>query len=93
MKLLCNLRPSFKMCLVCFSADQTRRIGRLEGKKESVVPESTNSDKTLWRTVQVQTKIFIMSSLVRVNTVCHLTLRTYLRSAVTHVKLMPLMLN
>ena len=33
------------MCLVCSIADQTRWIGRLEGKKECLVPESTNSDK------------------------------------------------
>ena len=32
------------MCLVCSIADQTRWIGKLEGK-EFLVPESTNSDK------------------------------------------------
>ena len=33
------------MCLVCSIADQTMWTGRLEGKKECLVPESTNSDK------------------------------------------------
>ena len=33
------------MCLVCSSAAQIRWIARLEGKKEFLVSESTNSDK------------------------------------------------
>ena len=33
------------MCLVCSIANKSRWIGRLEGKKEFLVPESTNSDK------------------------------------------------
>ena len=45
------------MCLVCSGVDQISLIGRMDGKKKFLVPESvcTNSAKNAIATGQVQT--------------------------------------
>ena len=68
MKYKAILRASFKKCL--FAPLHTISVGR----NFSHVPESTNSGFNALPIVQVQMVIFIKSSLVKANTVCHLSL-------------------